>query len=251
MRIVNHDHLDCPQDDTMVWRYMDLSQFLDVLIHKQIYFPNMNVLSDKYEGTIPKNIIEQKRAELEGQGYTGRDLEEEMARFHYSTHPMPELSLVNCWSMERLESYALWKIYLKGSSSGVAIRTTVGDLKKAFQDGGDADPEEIYMGRVHYGKQGDPDNTSRFHLLTHKMPYYNYEKELRLMILRYPLSEGGVACKSDGPGRYVKINIDDLIKRIYVSPFAAGWFYKTMEQTIEKIAPELKSKIHASRVQDR
>lgn len=50
----------------------------------------MNILSDKYEGTIPKNIIEQKRAELENQGLSGRDLEDEMAGFHYSTHPMSD-----------------------------------------------------------------------------------------------------------------------------------------------------------------
>jgi hypothetical protein len=250
MKIVEHDHLDCPDDNTVIWRYMDLAQFLDVLVQEQIYFPNMNILSDKYEGTIPKNIIEQKRAEFEHQGLTGRDLEEEMANFHYFTHPMPELSLVNCWSMERLESYALWKIYLKGSSSGVAIRSTVGALKRALENGGDEFSEEIFFGKVRYGKQGDPNNTSRFHLLTQKMPYYSYEKELRLMIFRYPLSEGGVTCKSDGPGRYVKIDVSNLIDRVYVSPFAAGWFYKTIEQTIEKIAPDLKSKIYASRVQD-
>ena len=148
MRVINHQDLECPEDNTIIWRYMDLAQFLDVLVHEQLYFPNMKILSDQYEGTIPKNIIEQKKAELENQGLSGKELEEEMVRFHFFMHPMPELSFVNCWSMERLESYALWKIYLKGSTSGVAIRSTVGALKNALQNGGDQFSEDIYFGKV-------------------------------------------------------------------------------------------------------
>lgn len=250
MRIKLHDDLESPLDDTIIWRYMELSQFLDILVNKQIYFPNMNVLSDKYEGNIPKNILEQKRAELEIKGLEGRELEEEISRFMYFTSAMPELTRINCWSMENLESYALWKIYLKGSPSGVAIRSTVGALKNSLINGNDSFPEDIYIGKVNYMNHGDSNNLSRFSLVTRKMPFYSYEKELRLMILNYPISEGGVCRKSDGKGRYVKIDINELIEQIYISPFASGWFYKTMEKTIESINPILNDRIISSQIQD-
>ncbi len=48
-----------------------------------------------------------------------------MASFYWSTNPMKELVLINCWSINPHESYALWKIYLGGEKNGVAVRSTI------------------------------------------------------------------------------------------------------------------------------
>lgn len=250
MKIKKYKDFEVPNDSTIIWRYMELSQFLDLIVHKQIYFPNMNILTDKYEGKIPKNIIAQKENEFKRSGLNVRELEEEMMRFHYSTSPMPELTRINCWTMEEHESYALWKIYLKGSTSGVAIKTTVGSLKSSLENGNDKNSEDIYLGKVSYTNNVDFKELSRFDLVTTKMPYYRYENELRLIIFDYPISEGGKARKSDGKGRYIKINLEDLIDNIYISPFSSGWFYNTLIKTIELLEPNLKDKICSSNIQD-
>ena len=250
MKIKEHKNSEVPSDSTIIWRYMELSQFLDLIVHRQIYFPNMNILTDKYEGKIPQNIITQKENELKTKGLIGRDLDEEMMRFHYFTSPMPELTRINCWTMEEHESYALWKIYLKGSTSGVAIKTTVGSLKKSLENGNNLDSEDIYLGKVSYSNDFDFDKLDRFELVTTKMPYYSYEKELRLIIFDNPISEGGKARRSDGKGRYVKINVGDLIDDIYISPFSSGWFFNTIKTTIELLEPSLKDKVCTSNIQD-
>ena len=167
-----------------------------IIIHKKLndsslFFPNAIKLSAQYEVAVPKSSISKKRDELKSKGLTGRDLEEEMASFYWHTNPMKDLVLINCWSVNPHESYALWKIYLGGEANGVAIRSTVSNLRKAVEKGNDSYPEEFFIGKVQYKKHLNHDELSRLSIITTKKPFYDFEKELRLFVLNYPLSEGG------------------------------------------------------------
>ena len=82
--------------------------------------------------------------------------------------------------------------------------------------------------------------------------YYEFEKEMRLFIFHYPLSEGGVIPPYDvETGRSLKVNIDTLIDKIYLSPFAGIWFEKSFRKLILEIRPSLEKKIIVSDVQDK
>ena len=111
---------------------MTLEKFLDLLVHKRLFFVNAGKLTDAYEVSIPRKVIKKKKNDLRKTGLSDRDLDEEIAAFEWQHSPMRKLTLVNCWSFGRYESYALWKIYLGGSKAGVAIRSSVSRLKKAI-----------------------------------------------------------------------------------------------------------------------
>ncbi len=130
MRFQRHQKLKIPHGSTIVWRYMSIEKFLDLLTHKRLFFTNAANFTDGYEASLPPNIIKSKRKKLVSQGLSGRDLEEEIAIFELNNRPMRELTLVNCWSIGRHESYALWKIYLRGGKAGVAIRSNFSHVKK-------------------------------------------------------------------------------------------------------------------------
>lgn len=186
-----------------------------------LFFPNANKLTDQYEVSVPSSVEKKKRTELKKKGFRGRDLEEEMASFYWYTNPMKDLVLVNCWSVNPHESYALWKIYLGGDKNGVAIKSTVSKLKQSLISGKDAYPEEFFIGKVKYKTHLSEDELSRLSVITTKKPYYDFEKELRLFILNYPLSEGGhVPPYNMSTGRNVKIELNGLINEVYISPFA-------------------------------
>jgi len=234
MKYRKSDYLEIPHGNSFVWRYMNDKKFTDLLKKDSLFFPNANKLSDKYEVSVPDSVIIKKRKELESSGLYGRELEEEMASFYWYANPMKDLVLINCWSINQHESYALWKIYLGGEKNGVAIKSTVSKLKKSVQIGNDIYPEEFFMGKVKYKKHLNPDELSRLSVITTKKPFYDFERELRLFILNYPMSEGGTETPYDMTiGRSVKVDLDVLVKEIYISPFADESYKNKVQRLIE------------------
>ena len=253
MKLIIDSVLELPNRDTPIWRYMDIAKFLDLIEHKRLFFANGGTLSDNYEGAVPDAILEAKRRELKMQGLGGRDLEEEMMRYQYlEANSMIDLALINCWTAGEEESYALWKIYLGGQSLGFAVKSTVGRLVNAIEQGNDDYPEDYFIGQVDYNENLPDQGMHRLKLLTRKMPFYKYENEIRLIILNYPRSEGG--SKTPYPlnvGRYVSVNTETLIECAYISPFAPSWFYDTIATVIEKIDPLVRQRFVKSRIKDR
>lgn len=251
MRIINHPDLDIPHGNTVIWRYMGLDKFLDLITHNRLFFTNVQNLTDKYEVSLPANVVKKKKKELITQGLSGRDLEEEQALFEWDNRSMRNLTLVNCWSMNTNESYALWKIYLGGSKAGIAIRTSISRLKKALVSGRDPIPEDVYIGEVKYTDFLPDSSISRFSLITTKRKFYEYENEVRLFILHYPRSEGGEKVSSNiNAGRYVRVDLGIMIDQIYISPFVRFWFKESIETILNKTAPGLKHKLVTSSILD-
>lgn len=221
MKYRKSEYVYTPHGNSSVWRYMAHWKFESLLKDSSLFFPSANKLSDQYEVTIPDSVLENKRKELIKTGLSGRDLEEELAVFHWETNPMKDLVLANCWSVSPHESYALWKIYLGGEKDGVAIRSTVSSLKASIQNGGDLYPEEFFIGKIKYRSHLKQNELARLSVITTKKPFYDFEKELRIFIINYPLSEGGTEPPYDmHNGRSVKVDIPALVHNVYVSPFA-------------------------------
>jgi len=174
-----------------IWRYMNLDKFLDLLIGKHLYFTNMSNLTDKNEGVLPTKTIQAKKHLLKERGLVGIDLDEAIKSFEYEHNSFRDLTLVNSWSFGKTESYALWKIYLQGSKTGVAIQSTIGSLIKSINEGGEPYEEDIYMGRVKYKDYLSEDELiSHLNLATWKNNFYVYEKEMRLCIFHISQTEG-------------------------------------------------------------
>ena len=231
---------------------MNLDKFLDLLIGKHLFFTNISNFTDRNEGFLPKKTIQAKKRLLKKEGLIGRDLAEEIAKFEYEYNSLRNLTLVNSWSSGTTESYALWKIYLQGSKSGVAIQSTIASLLKAIDDGGESYAEEIWMGGVKYKNYlSDNDLKSRLNLVTWKNKFYAFEKEIRLCIFHNFPSEGG-----DNPpyrikdGRYYLVDLNGMIRNIYISPFMGSWFESTLESIVKKYAPFLSTRLIRSEVKD-
>ena len=221
MKYLKNTHVDTPHGNFAVWRYMAHWKLEKLIANSELFLSNATELSDQYEVSIPESTLKSKRKELEEAGVKGRGLEEELMGFHWETDPMKDLVLINCWSISPHESYALWKIYLGNEKNGVAIRSTISALRKAVQIGGDLYPEEFFLGKVKYKTHLKPDELARLSIITTKKPYYDFEKELRLFIINYPRSEGGTVTPYDiKDGRTVRVDLETMIKQVYVSPFA-------------------------------
>jgi len=250
--ILKHDKINTPHGNTIIWRYMGLDKFLDLITSSHLYFTNAAKMTDKYEGVIPRKNLDKTRRHLANNYATNpSDIETELSIYKYQYDSLKNLTLINCWSIRQHESYALWKIYLGGSKSGVAIKTTVGNLRRAIDGGGENYQEDIYLGKVEYSDYIPHEELSRFSIITTKNNFYEYEKELRLIIFHYPLSEGGVIPPYKVEvGRHYLVDVDQLIDQIFLSPFAGPWFEHTFRQILTKVRPELVDKIVLSEIMD-
>lgn len=251
MKFRKSEYVDTPHGNSSVWRYMSHWKFERLLTDSALFFPNANKLSDQYEVTIPDSVLKAKRKELESSGLKGKELEEELAIFHWETNPMKDLVLANCWSISPYESYALWKIYLGGDKNGVAIRSTVSSLRASIQKGGDPYSEEFFIGKIRYQSHLKQDELTRLRVITTKKPFYDFEKELRVFIINYPLSEGGTVPPYDmNTGRSVKIDLATLVHNVYVSPFADSSYSRDVGTVLRKNKSRI-SVLKESEIRDR
>jgi|TARA_B110000093_G_C12971365_1_gene412666 hypothetical protein len=249
--IVKDKRLNKPHGNTVIWRYLGLDKFLDLLASNELFFTNAKKMTDKHEGVIPKRNEKYILKQLKSEGFNDEEAKYESQKRLHQTNSLRALTLLNCWTINQHESYALWKIYLGGAKSGVAIKTTVSKLERAIRIGNDPYDEDIFISKVNYTDFINDEPESRFNVTTTKNKFYEYENELRLFIFNYQKSQGGTKTPYDiSIGRRVKVDVNELIDEIYLSPFTGQWFDKTMINIIEKYNPDLKIKIKNSEILD-
>jgi hypothetical protein len=207
---------------------MDLAKFVSLLRDKSVYFARLDHLGDAWEGAkgARKNKplwddhylrFFQEAIRNPPPGYKCEKTDDEIKA--EANRLLEELELggghelrttyVSCWHENESESEALWRLYCPPSSAGVAIRTTFGDLKLAFDE-----DLSVTIGRVKYvdfRSQFAGVNDSIFR----KRNSLQHEREVRAVIRERP--ESGLL----GIGR--PVDLSALVKGVIVSPFAPAW----------------------------
>lgn len=237
-----------PHGNTIIWRYMSIDKFLDLLISSQLFFSNLTKVSDKYEGTVYDKNFESEVRNLnnsKNNGFDEIDLEHERKRVEL----LKNYTLINCWTMKRHESYALWKIYGANQSS-IAIKSTVSNLKDSINNSSQDFDEKIFISKVKYQQKLD-DSFSRIDATITKKQFYDFESELRMIIFNFPVSEGGYNVPYDiTSGRKINVNLDKLINEIYLSPFLRKTYHENIKLVISKFNSSLRNKIRESEILD-
>jgi hypothetical protein len=156
------------------------------------------------------------------------------------------------WVANSVESYAMWKIYLRGSKEGVAIRTNVQRLREILKDSSNS----FTLAKVSYDRPLWPQSDYKT-LAAFKTKPYSYESELRILIYnqfeaesvpinvfpKVPLFEHGTT---------FTVDISLLIEDVHVSPFAEPWFYEVVKSAIQMHMPSFDPKrITSSGIRDR
>lgn len=241
-----NSNIEEPHGNTILWRYMSFQKFIDLLINSQLFFSNLSKLTDMYEGTVYNSNLK-----IEDTKASKNDNYDPFSNFLKKTdlERLKQLTLVNCWTMQRHESYALWKIY-GGKEPGVAIRTTVARLKNSINNTKQDIDEDILLAKVKYQNRLD-DSFSRIEATITKREFYDFENEIRLIIFNYPQSEGGYQVPYDiATGKKVNIDLSRLIDGIYISPFSNSSYKTNIGKIISKFRPDLSNQIRGSQIQD-
>ncbi len=164
-----HPNFVTPLDDTVVWRYVDFTKFIDLLENSRLWFARADLLDDPREGDLTEAELSQLRGAAS----------QEVAEQHVDTfRSLRREFFVNCWTAAG-ESMAMWDLYAHGSG-GVAIKSKVGNLKLAVEAAG----HKIFVAPVEYldWKIEAPWRNNVFSQYVRKDFGFAHEKEIRMMI---------------------------------------------------------------------
>ena len=76
MPFETHDDLGKPWGTSIIWRYMGLDKFLDLITNSRLFFANVHSLTDQYEASLP-SALARRHAELTEKGRAGELTEAE------------------------------------------------------------------------------------------------------------------------------------------------------------------------------
>lgn len=201
--IKEHPNFEKVPNGTIIWQYMCLSKFIDLLREQKLYFNRIDNFKDKAECTL--TAIDKKifRYDKDAKEYW----EKERKR-HF----------ISCWVEASHELALMWDTYGK---NGVAVKTTVGHLAASMK----SDKEHlVYLSRVNYidvqvessQKPGTLINVLKVPLT--KRNYYSQEQEIRLLYSNYDVAD-------DTPTGYkLPLDIKQLIEEVRVYPGAPKYF---------------------------
>ncbi len=242
-----------PKQDTLLWRYQDFPKFVSLLDSGELFFTRADNFEDEFEGArgfnFQKNAIYEAlkpSLDLKAKSYlmaAGNDtptddevevvVAEEMKKLVESQEKLREEYYVSCWHANERESEAMWKLYISAKNQGVSIQTTMERLCYSIGK------EGFEVGAVNYMSYDRPlsvDDTP----IWYKRTAFKHENEVRAIF-----REAG----SMNAGMPVKMDLEMLIEKVYISPSAPGWFAKLVESVINKYG--LKKSVEHSKLDEK
>ncbi len=214
---LNNPNIKLPENpDTIVWKYLDLSKFLDLLLSRKLFMSRSDKFEDQYEGTFSEPTYEEiKKLAINNPDFLD----------YYKTHR--EKVAISSWHINEYESFAMWQIFTQ-NSEGLAIQSTIGRLQKAL------DPEKNlkqYIGQVNYidyKKEYIPFDDMFFPFLF-KRKSFQYEREVRI------ISDTSDTKININDGIKINVDINQLIDKIYIHPKSENWYKNLVIQLVSKL----------------
>jgi len=246
---ITHPNMTIPNDSQTVWRYMSFDQFISLLSKEALWFSRGSILKnmDPYECTLPEPNLKTDPQELLSKIFGNSSFIQEDVKRFFDSHRFGQEhfrvnTLVNCWNLLDHESHAMWKVYGKQHNC-VALKSSVGSLKKSFGDYTDYD---VHIGEINYidYSKDSIDESNYFNAIMHKTSFYSSERELRCLILddgdnsifsnEEPYSVGGEDEHKLSPGAHLTCSLDELINEIVIGPESDDWFKGLVQDAMIK-----------------
>jgi hypothetical protein len=256
-------HIACPiSHDVKLWRYMDFTKYVSLLVTGSLYFARMDKLGDPFEGTYPRENHDrfEHAAMAEVEGMVAASEGEKQERYRISSglgkwisKELARSAYVNCWHCSNHESAAMWKLYLK-SDEGIAIQSSTKGLAESMKEADDA----IFIGKVKYidfAKEAIENPRGVLNVLDpifHKRLSFEHEKEIRACIhdvtrLNDVRDDGSSFVnveKETPPGLSIPVDLNTLIEVVYLSPTTVDWFYELVKSVSSGYS--VNAKVHRS-----
>lgn len=238
-------HPNCigPENENIkIWRFIDFSKFVSMLINNSLYFSGLKNMKDQFEGRYSNATLEKMKKDYQRKG-----ISEEILKRNFKELPemFSRLSFLNCWHMSEHEPSSMWKNYID-ANQGIAIQSTYGKLRDSFTKSTDG----INISQIKYidfdtyeMKWGNMMET-----LTHKRIILSGERELRAILIKAPVQVGKFDLDNMPNGHHVSVDLDILIESITMTPMASSWMLELVNSILEKFT--LKKPVYKSKMDE-
>lgn len=218
-----HTAIDTPPDDSVIWRYMDLERMVALLSSAKLHLTRVDKFKDPWEGSWPNEVIRWLETTL------GPHQSQQMV----SMFQRSRLSYyVNCWHESEHQSAALWDQY--GPSAGLAVKTTVGALKKAVLDA-----RQFYIGRVSYVDFSGPGPGTKLNMLDAaflKRKSFEHEREARVLFWNSKFLDSNWKPEDQPASDGLDVDLAQLLQSVFLSPMAPKWLLPHIQKLFEKFS---------------
>lgn len=209
-----------------LWRYMDLTKFLELVIHQKIYLNRSDNFEDKHEGEL----------DYFTRDWINKNPFTPLLTTPISSNPKKNQYFINCWHQNDHESAAMWKLYGKINDS-IAITTDLASLNRLL-------PKEVKMHKVTYFDDKTSLDKADIHLnhinlFTRKRMAFSHENEYRAIYFHENLDDKNLPneaswINSSKKGINFSINVTELIKCVVISPYASNLIHSIIEDILKK-----------------
>jgi hypothetical protein len=221
-----------------IWRYMDVSKFVSLLLDRSLYFSAADRLGDPFEGSttrlqhdLPAYILAHRHTDPRLASWRGMQdgpLKEMFKVQSDFRKRWPSFTYVNCWHMNEHESDAMWRLY-STANEAICVQSTFKRLAEGL-------PSYVFAGEVSYIDYEIgiiPPNNS-LNAFLYKRMSFAHERELRAIILGAPAEvQATLPFNPIDGGVVVSIDLEKMIETIHVSPTSPTWFKDTVERLIK------------------
>jgi len=262
--LANFKNLSEADLDLVVLRYLTFPKFISMLTYQALWFSKLNILEDKFEGTLPHTAEAVMRTDNQKWKHVFDSLDYHQQLDQMSQRNVAdgrELLVVNCWFLGPEESMRMWNEYAH-IAEGVAIKSTLRKLAKHVF----VWRKDSHIGRVRYVDYSQHtmslyDGNQAHERAFLKAPQFSHEQEIRIVTMnfkdRYCISPEGrpytqEECSGnnmnnlENPGLYRMINFKELVDSVIMCPEACPWIEKLVRRIFEMSRldiPVLKSQL--------
>ncbi len=183
-----------PDPSTPVWRYMDLTKLISIILRGQLTLIRLDNLPDKFEGLHGRHFEQRFREQmienlaacatsgifdLQMTDEQAADVARQAIEF---AQQIRRLSYVSCWSLVANESEAMWRIYGSAPSS-VAIVLPYQRLRDSLDD------PSLFIGMINYFdyERDLAPGKNMFGPIMSKRHEFDFEKEVRIVRVMHEL----------------------------------------------------------------
>lgn len=236
-----------PDGDQVIWRYLSIDKYLDLLLSSSIKFTQIKIAADLLETELMRHRL------INSGAFDGKENLLEGSKIHIET--LRKTHYISCWTAKNKECRSLWHSYLGASRIGVAIRSTVDQVIKS------ADWRSYSFDRrlVDYRDEFEDLEELQINttLVNVKSEAYSSEEEIRFSINENAIDRPEGELSASNPPQIkeddefpqvipIDIKLENCINEIWISPFCADWQISMLKKVTTKLCPNLTDRLRRS-----
>jgi len=217
----NNPNISIPDSDTVVWKYLDLSKFLDLLMSQKLFMSRSDKFEDQYEGTFSEPTFEEIKK-----------IAENNPEFLDVYKTQRKNVVISSWHINEYESFAMWQIFTQ-NSEGLAIQSTIGRIQESLHLENQFEQHIGEVNYIDYKKEYIPFDDDFFPFLF-KRKSFQYEREVRI------ISNLSSRNLNINEGVKIEVDINKLIEKIYIHPKSENWYKNLVIQLVKQLGFDFK-----------